>query len=157
MHPRAPLALLLTLSAASAAPLLGSRGSVAEGGFCQTYGCDLIRREVIAPDLLDNVSYDYRLRGGGGVVVVRNHERRVESALLYGTPFTGNLARDFTRTFAGVAFEPSSVRRCMSRASDAGELLASGAVLNRAYQVVCYRIGGRSLLAVEMKTDSPVF
>lgn len=148
MRPPALLALLL-LSLACAAPLIGTGASVAEGGFCRAHGCALVAREVIAPDLLDKVSHTYRLQRGGSLLVLRDHERHIERATLQGVPLTGPVARDFTRAFAGVAFEPAAVRACVTRATAAGYVLASGRVSGTPYRVSCYTYAGRVQLLIE--------
>lgn len=154
-----PLAVLLALSAASAAPLLGSRASVAGGSFCTAHGCTLTGREEIAPDLLGYVSYTYRLHGGAELVVLRDVDKTVLKASLFASSsvLTGNLGRDFSRSFVGQSFEPSAVARCTSRATDAGVNMWFGKVGNAPYTLACYTINERLIWSAEVERDGPTF
>lgn len=159
---RLPFLLLISLAtSALAAPLLGTKGSVAEGGLCRAYGCALRERAVTFPETMGLISHAYTLRGGT-LVVGRTHDMAIISASLtipaaaWNTP----LVQDFTRTFAGVAVEPSVVRACVKRAlggaSPAGTPLISGRVQGRAFDVFCSpENGGKVTLSVEDLTFEP--
>ncbi|MDP9765434.1 hypothetical protein [Deinococcus enclensis] len=56
----ATLAALLSLSMASAAPLLGTTGSFATTEFCRVYGCELTGKDVLGPGLSE---WRYTVRG----------------------------------------------------------------------------------------------
>jgi hypothetical protein len=96
------------------------------------------------------VSYGYRLRGGGELSVLRGPDKAILSANLSGVPFTGNMGRDFTRSFIGRAFGPSAVSRCVSRASEAGASMGAGTVRGTRYTLGCYRIGGRLIWSADL-------
>jgi hypothetical protein len=109
--------LALAAGLASAAPLVGTRASVAEGRFCQTYGCALVERSVNLPETLNLIGYRYAVIGGELVV------GRVGGTDIYAASLTlplamigSKLVRDFAVSMQGEAFDSAALKRCLALA-----------------------------------------
>lgn len=150
-----PLALsaLLLVTTASAAPLLHSTASVFEGNFCRTYGCQLARRSITAPDRPESLTYSYNLRGGGDLSVIRSADKSIESATLAGPDaiFTSAVGTAFTKSFIGVTLQPQLVRECLRKASPDGFWITTGSFPNDlGWEAICYRFGTRKVLTLSV-------
>lgn len=135
------LYLLLALtSTALAAPLLQTKSSVAEGNFCKTYGCSLVRRTVVMPETMHTFSYEYAVQGHT-LMVGRLYTKDIYFGALYlpASQWNSPVVRDFFSNLAGLTPEPSTLRACVKA------VLSSGS--NRPTPISSGKVGGIGFIA----------
>jgi hypothetical protein len=111
------LALLLTLSSAVAAPLVGTKASVNESSFCKKYKCTFVDSTLNKDKLADGTTpyiktYSYKLANGANLKVVREKDNTIFSAWVYKDKpeavewfyYKGDsFVKDFALNFTGIS------------------------------------------------------
>lgn len=147
-----------TFAVGAAGLLLGGTRSVHESEFCRAHGCTFFSSGLIPaiPDTgtFDFKAYEYTLASGARLSAGRMPDMTLFMADLslgaagLDRPGAGRLVADFTRTFAGVTFEPRLLAACAARAKrTGGSSLARGKLPNgEPYSVTCMHDARRGLV-----------
>ncbi|MFB9994479.1 hypothetical protein ACFFLM_21210 [Deinococcus oregonensis] len=129
----------LLASTAGAAPLLGTKGSVAESNFCKTYECLLIDKLSVRPAW---TAYTYYLKTGAKLYILRSFdENRIQIASLYDSSAGSTMTDNFQKSFIGGVIPLPLFRGCSDAGIDEHVKVSNGGILNSptSYKMFCTR------------------